>query len=123
MNRRFAAVVVVAVLAITGCTTGQPSGGGSASPSLASPSCAELVSDTNDEPAQPGSQPRSGLDSRWPARCRHLQDRAVGHGLLSERQPGCSPSPAHDAIQVTLTVPDGWAGTCIGSIVLDRQGE
>ena len=39
----------------------------------------------------------------------------------SEHQPGCSPSPAHDAIQVTLTVPDGWAGI-LGSIVLDEIG-
>ena len=78
MNRRFAAAVVVAMVAITGCATGQPSVDGSAPPS---PDCADLVSDTNDEPAQPRSQPRGGLDSRWPARCRHLPDRAMGHGL------------------------------------------
>jgi hypothetical protein len=28
----------------------------------------------------------------------------------SERQPGCSPSPAHDAVHLTFTVPDGWGG-------------
>ena len=35
----------------------------------------------------------------------------------SERQPGCSPSPAHDALRMTLTVPDGWAGI-LGTIWL-----
>ena len=49
---------------------------------FADPGCADLVSDTIDEPAQPGSQPRGALDPRRPARCRHLQDAAVGHELL-----------------------------------------
>ena len=39
----------------------------------------------------------------------------------SERQPGCSPSPAHDAVRVTLTVPDRWGGL-IGSIAVDQDG-
>jgi hypothetical protein len=38
----------------------------------------------------------------------------------SERQPGCSPSPAHDSVQVTLTVPDGWAGI-LGTIWLNEN--
>ena len=44
---------------------------------------AEPGSDTSDGPAQPDRQPRNGLDPRWPARCRHLQDAAVGHDLLA----------------------------------------
>ena len=39
----------------------------------------------------------------------------------SERQPGCSLSLAHDAVRVTLTVPDGWGGL-IGSIAVDQDG-
>ena len=38
-----------------------------------------------------------------------------------ERQPGCSPSPAHDAVRLTLTVPDGWEGI-IGTIWLAGKG-
>jgi hypothetical protein len=33
------------------------------------------------------------------------------------RQPGCSPSPAHDAVRMTLTVPDGWAGVGNGASI------
>jgi hypothetical protein len=37
-----------------------------------------------------------------------------------EQQPGCSPSPAHDAIRVSFTVPDGWeAGVDPPSIGID----
>jgi hypothetical protein len=61
MNLMFEAVVVVAVFAITGGATGQPSGGGATLPSLAAP---EPGSETNDEPSQPASQHRSGLRSR-----------------------------------------------------------
>jgi hypothetical protein len=35
--------------------------------------------------------------------------------------PGCSPSPAHEAVRVTLTVPDGWEGI-IGTIWLAEKG-
>ena len=38
-----------------------------------------------------------------------------------ERQRGCSPSPAHDAVRVTLAVPDGWEGI-IGTIWLAEKG-
>jgi hypothetical protein len=42
----------------------------------------------------------------------------------SERQPGCSPSPAHDATRLMLTVPDGWAAFtgAVSSIVLAAEG-
>jgi hypothetical protein len=105
INRRFAAVVVVAVLAITGCTTGQLSGGGSASPSLAAPSLTPTPTSTPSPaastgvPLVPGGPLAAGTYTMplWDTNC-------------SERQPGCSPSPAHDAIRVSFTVPDGWEG-------------
>ena len=65
MDRRFAAVIVVASFAIIGCTTGQPSGGESASPSLdfAQPGFRPSMAPTpTTPPAQPDSQHRSGLD-------------------------------------------------------------
>ena len=37
------------------------------------------------------------------------------------RQPGCYLSPEHDALRVTLAVPEGWAGI-LGSIWLDEIG-
>ena len=86
MNRTFAAVVVIASLAVSGCATGRLSDEGAASPSLAAPSltvaAAPSVSPTrDDEPAQRGRQLGSGLDPRWPPTCRHVSDAAVGHGL------------------------------------------
>jgi hypothetical protein len=117
MNRRFAAAVVVALFAFTGCTTGQPSRGGSASPSLAAPSIAPTPTTSTASPVASAQVP-------W------IHDGPLAAGTYrmgqwdttcSERQPGCSPSPAHDSMQVTLTVPDGWAGI-IGSIWLDEIG-
>ncbi len=120
MNHRFAAGVVVALLAITGCTTGQPSVGDSASPSLAVPSMASMPS------SAPTSSPSPIASPGIPP----VQDGPLAAGTYrigqwdttcSEHQPGCSPSPAHDAVRVTLTVPDGWGGL-IGSIAVDKRG-
>jgi hypothetical protein len=120
MDRPFAAVVVVALLAVTGCTTGQPSGGGSAPPSLAASSVAPT-------PTTSAPSPTAGPSDAW------VHDGPLAAGTYrmpmwdtgcSERQPGCSPSPAHDAIRMMLTVPDGWAGFTgvLSSIVLADKG-
>ena len=79
MNRTFAAVLAVGLNAITGCTTRQLSGG--------RVSFAERGAVTNDEPAQPGSQHRSGLRSRRAACRRHLHD-----GAAMGRLQGLSPA-------------------------------
>jgi hypothetical protein len=117
MNRRLAALIVVAVSAITGCTTGQLSGGGSTLPSPAAPSLA----------ATPTTTPPSPAATREVAFV-HDGPLAAGTYRLPQwdtycdgRPPGCSPSPAHDAILVTITVPDGWAGI-LGTIVLADEG-
>ena len=119
MNARFVAAVVVALLAITGCTTGQPSGAGPTSPSMAAPSVAApsmAPTPTTSPPLSPAAS--TGLAA--------VHDGPLAAGTYrmgqwdtscSARQPGCSPSPAHDAVRMTLTVPDGWAGI-FGSIVL-----
>jgi hypothetical protein len=112
MNRTFAAIVVIAVFAVTGCTTGQPPGGGSASPSLAptpttsppSPAASTAVASIHDGPLVAGTY----RIPQWDTGC-------------GERQPGCSPSPAHDAVRMTLTVPDGWEGI-MGTIWLAEKG-
>ena len=120
MNHRFAAVV--AVLALTGCTAGQPSAGGSASPIAASPS-----------PAAPSTAPTATTSQ--PSAAASMAAASIHDGPLAagtyrmgqwdtacgERQPGCSPSPAHDAVPVTLTLPDGWEGI-IGTIWLAEKG-
>jgi hypothetical protein len=115
MKRRLAALVVL--FAVTGCTTGQPSGGGSPSPSLAAPSMAPT----------PTTSPPSPIAS---AAVQAVHDGTLDAGTYrigqwdtacSERQPGCHISRAHDAMHVTITVPDGWAGI-MGSIWLDEIG-
>ena len=82
--------------------------------------CDERGSDTNDEPAEPDSQPR----------IPPVQDGPLAAGTYrmaqwdtdcSAGQPGCSPSPEHDAVRVTITVPDGWEGV-LASIWLSDKG-
>jgi hypothetical protein len=120
MNRRFAAVVVFAVFAITGCATGQPSVGVSASPSLAMPSMASIPASTPSRSPGPTASPAVAFvpDGPLPAGTYRLSQWDT---TCSERQPGCSPSPAHDSMQVMLTVPDGWAGI-VGGIWLAEKG-
>jgi hypothetical protein len=117
MNRKFAAVLVT-LFAITGCTTGQPSAGGSVSPSFAAPSIA---------PTPPTSPPSPVASAAVTA----VHDGPLAAGSYTmplwdtncgERQPGCSPSPAHDAIRMAFTVPDGWAGVGTDSIWLTDKG-
>lgn len=126
MDRRFAAVVVVAVFAIVGCSTGQPSGTGPTSPSMAPPS----VAAPSMAPTPTTSPPPSPAASTGVAAV-HDGPLAAGTYRMplwdtncSERQPGCSPSPAHDAMRIMFTVPDGWAGLtgATSSIWLDDIG-
>jgi hypothetical protein len=113
MNRTFAAVVAVALLAVTGCTTAAPSAGGSASPSLAGPSVAPTPTTSPPSPtASPGVA--SIRDVPLAAGTYRIAQWDTGCGA---RQPGCSPSPAHDAVHMTLTVPDGWAGVGNGASI------
>ena len=125
MNRTFAAITLVAVLAITGCTTGQPSRGGSVSPSVASPTLA--VPTLSPTPTTSPPSPAASPAEAW------IHDGPLAAGTYrmplwdtncSERQPGCSPSPAHDAMRIMFTVPDGWAGFtgALSSIVLADKG-
>jgi hypothetical protein len=121
MNRRFAAIVTAALLAINGCTSGQPSVGGSASPTLPPPSVA-AASETP-TPATPPPSPTASPGVAW----THDGRLAAGTYRIpqwdtscSQHQPGCSPSSAHDAVLITLTVPGGWAGI-LGTIWLAEQ--
>ena len=120
MNHRFAAVV--AVFALTGCTAGQPSAGGSASPIAASPSPAApstAPTATTSPPSAAASTAVASIhDGPLAAGTYRMGQWDTGCG---ERQPGCSPSPAHDAVPVTVTVPDGWEGI-IGTIWLAGKG-
>ena len=120
MNRRFPAVVWVAAFAMTGCTTGQPPAGGSASPSLAAPSVSTTPTAS---PPNPAASPPTALVREGPLAAGTYR-MPLWDTHCSERQPGCLPSPAHDAVQVTLTVPDGWAGLTgvLSSIWLDEIG-
>jgi hypothetical protein len=125
MNHRFAAVVAVALLVIVGCTTGQPSGGGSAPPSLASPTLAPPT--LSPTPTTSAPSPAASPAEDW------IYDGPLAAGTYrmplwdtycSERQPGCDLSVAHDVVRMMLTVPDGWAGFtgAVSSIVLADKG-
>ncbi len=122
MNRRFTAVVVVALFTIAGCSTGPLSGGVSASPRMASPSLAapSLAPTPTTGPPSPTASPvvASIHDGPLAAGTYRIPQWDTGCG---ERQPGCSPSPAHDAVRMTLTVPDGWAEIA-DSIWLNDKG-
>jgi hypothetical protein len=125
MNRTFAAVTLVAVLAITGCTTGQPSGGGPVSPSVASPTLAvpTLSPTPTTSPPSPAASPAEAWIHDGPLAAGTYR-MSLWDTNCSERQPGCSPSPAHDAMRIMFTVPDGWAGItgAPSSIWLDEIG-
>jgi hypothetical protein len=120
MNRRLAVVVVVTLFAITGCTPGRSSVGASASPSLAVPSMASIPAPTPTSPPSPTAS----------AGATYVHDGPLAAGTYripqwdtdcSELQPGCYPSPEHDAVRMTLTVPDGWEGVA-GTIWLAEEG-
>jgi hypothetical protein len=117
MNRMFAAAVVVAWLAIAGCATGQPSPGGSASPSLALPSSAATSTTSTPSPKASAKVPEI---PEGPLAAGTYRMRQWDTGC-SERQPGCVPSPAHDGTRVTITVPDGWEGI-MSTIWLAEKG-
>jgi len=112
MDHRLAAAAVVALFAIAACTTGQPSVSTSVSPSLAttqttSPPSPKASAEVPTVPDGPLAAGRYRL-AQWDTSC-------------SERQPGCSPSPVHDAARVIVTVPDGWEGI-VGTIWLAEKG-
>ena len=122
MNRRFATTVVVAVFAIVGCSTGQPSAAGPASPSLAAPSLVAPSTAPTPTTSPPSPAATTGV--------AFTRDGPLAAGTYrmgqwdttcSERQPGCSPSPAHDAVQMTLTVPEGWEGIAGSIVVTDHE--
>ena len=106
MNRRFAAAVVVAVVAISGCATGQPPAGGSASSSLAAPSVAPTPTTSPPSPAISPPMPWV-FDGPLAAGTYRME---LWDDCGYPRTPGCSPSPEHNATRMTLTVPDGWEG-------------
>ena len=118
MNRSFETIVVAALsFAIAGCTTGQPSGDGSASPSTSSPTVATpslaaqsatptataipTVSASFDvigERLAPGTHTARPFDPAMP------EPWGVCAG-----QPGCTETTDDDSIGITYTVPEGWA--------------
>jgi hypothetical protein len=116
MNRRFAASLVVGFFAI-GCTTGQPSAGASAPPSLAASSMAPTPTTRTPSPKASAKVPEIP-EGPLAAGTYRMRQWDTGCG---ERQPGCVPSPAHDRTRVTLTVPDGWEGI-MSTIWLAEKG-
>ena len=129
MNRNLGAAVVAALsIAVTGCTTGQPPLGGSALPSapVPSPAASSMPAPTSIGPTPATPPPSATASPAVPS----IPDGPLAVGTYripqwdtgcSEHQPGCSPSLPHDAVRVTLTVPDGWAGVA-GTVWLAEKG-
>jgi hypothetical protein len=90
MNRSLGAVVVVALLAITGCTTGQPSAGGSASPSVAAPSTTSIPSSIPTSTSSPEARPAVASIHEGPLAAGTYRV-AQGDTACSERQPRLHP--------------------------------
>jgi hypothetical protein len=116
MNRTFAAAAV-ALLVMTGCSTGQSteSVAASGSAALPTPTLTPMASPTD---ARPSAEPSPSFDviGERIAAGTHVvkpfpppRDAAwTGHGLCAG-QAGCTEPSDDDSIRITFTVPDGWA--------------
>ncbi len=118
MSRRFAAIIGVALFAMTGCATGQPSVSASGPPSLVAPSVAPT---STTSPPSPSASTAVASIADGPLAAGRYRIPQWDTNCGQPPAPGCSPSPAHDAVRVTLTVPDGWEGI-IGTIWLAEKG-
>ena len=113
---RTAAFLFAALLA-TGCGTGQSDASGTPQP-------ASLAPATPAASSTPTHAASTGVAS---VREGPLAAGTYTMGLLWDdcpppRTPGCSPSPAHDAIRTSFTVPNGWAGVGTEAIWLTDKG-
>jgi hypothetical protein len=122
MNRSFGAVVMVGLFAITGCTTGQPSGGGPASPSLTAPSTAPTRTTSPPSPPSPAASAGVASVHEGPLAAGTYTMGLLWDDCTQSPPPGCSPSPAHDAMRITFIVPDGWSGVGTEAIWLTDKG-
>jgi hypothetical protein len=118
LNGTFAAIVAVSLLAIAGCTTGQSSAGGSPAPGLVAPSLA--ASPVTSPPSPSTSTEVLAVHDGPLAAGRYRMEFWDDCGIPPAA--GCSPSPAHDALRMTFTLPDGWAGVGTDSIWLAEKG-
>lgn len=118
MNRTLL-VAVVALVVITGCSTGQRVESGAASPSVGGPESVTPNATTTARPtAAPtpkASPPPGGTLTEFPegplpAGTYTLAPfTARGEGMCHQPpQPGCTETPADDTIRFTMTTPDGW---------------
>ena len=129
MNCSFS-VAVVAVLVIAGCSTGQGTQTGAASPSIGEPhpSPAPIATATPATPTTPttptviASPSASAALTGFPegplkagTHTAAPLNTANGEGVChAPPQPGCSEPPSGDDIRFTITVPDGWEGVGAG---------
>jgi hypothetical protein len=120
MNRS-SMVAVVAILAIAGCSTGQPIASGAASPSIGGPGPAstptESPSPTPSQAAAPSpkkSPSASNVLAEFPfgpmPAGTYIVTPFAGPDCGAPPLPGCTEAPGVDSLRVTVTVPDGWSG-------------
>jgi hypothetical protein len=117
MNRRFATVMVVALFVISGCTTGQESQSGAASPSIGlAQSPTPIATTTTTAAPTPIASPSASNvltefpEGPLPAGTYTLAPfTAAGEGMCHQPpQSGCTETAADDSIRFTMTTPDGW---------------
>jgi hypothetical protein len=121
MNRTSSGAVF-ALFVMAGCSTGQGTQSGAASPSIAGPdqSPTPIATTTTEPTAAPtpiaSPLPSGALtefpDGPLPAGTYTLAPfTAAGEGMCHvPPQPGCTETAADDSIRFTMTVPDGWNG-------------
>lgn len=118
MQREHASAGLVALSVIIGCTTAQRSPGPSTLRSLGAPSVVPTATTIPPSPV-----PSAGVT---PIRNGPLAAGTYTMELWDDcgdpPAAGCSPSPAHDAMQISFRVPDGWAGVGTDSIWLADGG-
>ena len=119
MNCSFSAAVV-ALFVIAGCSTGQGTQSGAASPSIGgldqspaqSPTTTPAAAPTPVGSPSPGGAPTEFPEGPLPAGTYTLAPfTARGEGMCHvPPQSGCTETPADDTITFSVTVPDGWNG-------------
>jgi hypothetical protein len=111
MNPKLSAVALVALFVIAACATGQPSGSGSSSPSLAAASLAAASTAPTPIASPSSSGPLTEFpEGPLPAGTYTLAPFTTrGEGMCHQPpQSGCTETTDDDTIRFTLTVPDGW---------------
>ena len=120
MNRSFGAAVVAALVALTGCTTGQGSDSGAAASLTSTPTAASRPSDAHSSTTPSASFEVIG--ERIAAGTHTATPWAQGREGSCAGQAGCIESSDDDSISISYSVPEGWAFGYGGAVTKPSAG-